>query len=116
MSGLVGVEALTLPYDSGRWEVACNLLRPDLASAEDIHKRAEQWDRELEHQASNGRLLEFGYRVGTTAEQCVRVLDLLRMSSSKSAIEASKQEQAREKHDAEVIERFLKYMEGPIER
>lgn len=63
--GLSGVEALTLPYSEGRWEVACNLLHPQLASTRDIDRIVQDW-------AKDGRqgLVETSYRVGTTAEQC----------------------------------------------
>lgn len=41
--GLPGVEALTLPYSDGRWEVACNLLCPEKASAADIDRMVAEW-------------------------------------------------------------------------
>ena len=34
--GIMGVEALTLPYSEGRYEVACNLLKPSLGGKEDM--------------------------------------------------------------------------------
>jgi hypothetical protein len=80
--GLPGVEALTLAYSGNRWEVACNLLRPDLASAQDIQAVVDTW--ELEQHAQAGRtpapgaqenLVERGYRVGTTVEQCLEALE-----------------------------------------
>ena len=79
--GLVGVEALTLPYSAGRFEVACNLLRPDLGSAEAVEERLKEWAKELERDEkfqgkSYGEIVEKAYRVGTNAEQCLDVLTL----------------------------------------
>jgi len=72
--GLLGVEALTLPYGEGMYEVACNLLRPDVGSAEAIHIKVKEWaaqQREV--------FLEKSYRVGTTVDQC---LEAVRLSDS----------------------------------
>ena len=99
--GLSGVEALTLPYSEGRWEVACNLLRPcctDGATVEDIRAAVNQWEKEQQQSAAgNGLepLVEKGYRVGTTAEQCLQVWK--RVSSS---------ENERQDHDETVMRRL----------
>lgn len=79
--GLAGVEALTLAYGDC-FEVACNLLQPDLASAEDIQKVVEQW-------ATENRDAEVvdTYRVGTTSEQCQRVIELDDRSSHDQGIQ-----------------------------
>jgi glutamate formiminotransferase len=91
--GLSGVEALTLPYSNGRWEVACNLLHPDKGSADKIQALVDQW--QAQQQAETGQLLvEQGYRVGTTEEQCLRVIGL------------SSQEQ-RTQHDKDLRERLM---------
>lgn len=77
--GLLGVEGLTLPYSNNRIEIACNLLRPDVGSADAITERAHQWALEqVESSSFQGTedLIETGYRVGTTAEQCLQVLSL----------------------------------------
>jgi glutamate formiminotransferase len=94
--GLKGVEALTLPYSNGRWEVACNLLHPNKGSAEDIQALVDQW--QAQQQAETGEVLvEQGYRVGTTEEQCLRVLGL------------SSTEQ-RNQHDKDLRERLQAFM------
>jgi glutamate formiminotransferase len=94
--GLPGVEALTLPYSDGRWEVACNLLQPEKASARDIQALVDQWQEQ--QQAETGHLLvEQGYRVGTTQEQCIHVLGL------------SSTEQRRQ-HDEDLMQRLEKFM------
>jgi len=99
--GLPGVEALTLPYSGGRWEVACNLLRPDLASAADVEARAEQWEEDQKRmRQSNGEpqpLVELAYRVGTTAEQCLKALSLAT-------------EEERRQHDIAVMEQLKRYV------
>lgn len=57
--GIVGVEALTLPYGEGCWEVAMNLLRPNLVPQ--IDRIVSEW--------KEGTVLQ-AYRVGSTEEQC----------------------------------------------
>ena len=77
--GLLGVEGLTLPYSNNRYEIACNLLQPDVGSAEAIMERTQDWAQKqlqsspFQHMED---LVEIGYRVGTTSEQCLRVLSL----------------------------------------
>jgi hypothetical protein len=100
--GLLGVEALTLAYSDNRWEVACNLLRPDLASAQDIQAVVDTWERE--QQAETGakeKLIERGYRVGTTAEQC---LEALEKTTSTAKLE--------QMHNQMVRERFEGYLQS----
>lgn len=91
--GLLGVEVLTLPYSKGRYEVACNLLRPDVGSAEAIHARVREWDAQ-----QHKRLVETEYRVGTTVEQCIEALSL------------SDSVQSTTEHDDVVMERFKGYI------
>lgn len=94
--GLRGVEALTLPYSNGQWEVACNLLHPSEASAEDIQVLVDQW--QAQQQAETGELLvEKGYRVGTTEAQCLRVLGL-------------SSEEQRKQHDEDLRNRLQSLM------
>jgi hypothetical protein len=100
--GLLGVEALTLAYSDNRWEVACNLLRPDLASAQDIQAVVDTW--ELEQQAVTGadeKLVERGYRVGTTVGQCLEALERT-TSTAKSE----------NMHNQMVRERFEGYLQS----
>jgi glutamate formiminotransferase len=78
--GLAGVEALTLPYSEGRWEVACNLLRPTQASANDIQTVVDEWVNEQRWQQQKqvgNDLVEQGYRVGTTSKLCLEALSIL---------------------------------------
>lgn len=93
--GVVGVEALTLPYvrdpsKGGRlYEVACNLTSPKEGSADDIRSQLEKWIEKQRLELvgnANGAVdedackfnyeyfVEDAYRVGTTEEQCLRVL------------------------------------------
>ena len=82
--GLPGVEALTLPYSHGRWEVACNLLQPSLGSTEAMDQKVQEWVQQqprLEEEKDDDdshfhRYVEQAYRVGTTAEQCLDALDM----------------------------------------
>ena len=67
--GLPGVEALTLPYSNGRWEVACNLLQPEIGSTAEIDKIVNIWEREV-----GENYVDTAYRVGTTAEQSLNAI------------------------------------------
>ena len=95
--GLPGVEALTLPYSERRWEVACNLLTACTtgATATDIQAVVDQWEKEQQQ----GSLVETGYRVGTTVDQCLDAWESCMMSDND-----------RRKHDRAVLERFTKYL------
>lgn len=101
--GLVGVEALTLPYSHGRWEVACNLLRPDLTTAADVHCAATKWELQQQQLLGNrDKLIEEAYRVGTTADQCRHVL-------SQTA-----DDERRASHDAQVKLRLSEYLSATL--
>lgn len=90
--GLPGVEALTLPYGEGRYEVACNLLCPNLGSVDAIDSKLKEWA--TERVENEHVVLEKAYRVGTTVDQC---LEALRISNSgEESI----------KYDAMVLQRF----------
>jgi len=98
--GLPGVEALTLPYSLSRWEVACNLLQPHQASAQDVERVAYEWAKELSRQNDEVEhevmgIIESTYRVGTTREVC---LDVFR--SVISSIEA------RHQHDVSIVQQL----------
>lgn len=95
--GLQGVEALTLPYSDNRWEVACNLLQPEASGASDVQALVNQWESEQ----GGTKLVERGYRVGTTAEQCLQVLDLVTRSV-----------EDRQVHDKQVLNRFISYFDS----
>jgi Formiminotransferase domain, N-terminal subdomain len=98
------VEALTLPYAHEQWEVACNVLRSDLVSSQDVDACARAWLQNAaahdEATSSNGVEIVASYRVGTTAQQCREAL---------RAVAISKED--RDRHDARVVEQFRKYME-----
>eukprot|EP00527_Entomoneis_sp_CCMP2396_P003595 CAMPEP_0198153194 /NCGR_PEP_ID=MMETSP1443-20131203/63123_1 /TAXON_ID=186043 /ORGANISM="Entomoneis sp., Strain CCMP2396" /LENGTH=365 /DNA_ID=CAMNT_0043819437 /DNA_START=94 /DNA_END=1191 /DNA_ORIENTATION=+ len=97
--GLPGVEALTLPYgDVNKYEVACNLLKPTIASADDIWIRAQAWQQQ---QQSSNVIIERGYRVGTTAEECLQVWKSVQLN-----------QEARVLHDSEVKERLEGYIQS----
>lgn len=100
--GLTGVEALTLPYSKGRFEIACNLLRPDVGSSDAIDACVETWAQDflkvLPSYQDQSDLVETAYRVGTTAEQC---LEALSKSESLELISI---------HDEAVTERFKGYL------
>lgn len=88
--GVVGVEALTLPYnrdvDEGGnvYEVACNLLEPKVGSVDKIEVELEKWIEKQKQQLVKNEdrddrynrdyFIDKAYRVGTTEEQCLSVL------------------------------------------
>jgi Formiminotransferase domain, N-terminal subdomain len=87
---LHGVEALTLPYAHGQWEVACNLLYPwnPRGTAEAIEEVADAWERDLMLESSGNyadleRFVIRRYRVGTTADRCWETLTKVGFSSHK---------------------------------
>ena len=95
--GVVGVEALTLLYGGGKggehYEVACNLTKVgDGGCVEEIESRVVGWLKEMRQKRSSScnnrgkgsvaeirreELVEVGYRVGTTVDQCQDVLTRL---------------------------------------
>lgn len=100
--GVLGVEALTLPYSNGRWEVACNLLMPHEkeGTVDCIMEQVNEWLKEdmmcantatidtttitttgkgLSYKGCYSQYVEDCYRVGTTVDQCMSVvLNLLK--------------------------------------
>jgi hypothetical protein len=102
--GVLGVEALTLPYSNGRWEVACNLLMPHEkeGTVDCIMEQVNEWlqkdmtmtmcantttattDTAISSTTTTGKGLslhggyshyvEDCYRVGTTMDQCMTVV------------------------------------------
>lgn len=120
--GLPGVEALTLPYSDDRYEVACNLLQPHIAGATEIENRVREWEAMNQHQQhmksdtvsgksggdnsfpnDDDGLVEIGYRVGTTVEQCLHALDETCSSLTTEKLKV-------ERHDATVQERLRGYL------
>eukprot|EP00586_Coscinodiscus_wailesii_P011425 CAMPEP_0172506510 /NCGR_PEP_ID=MMETSP1066-20121228/195708_1 /TAXON_ID=671091 /ORGANISM="Coscinodiscus wailesii, Strain CCMP2513" /LENGTH=347 /DNA_ID=CAMNT_0013283567 /DNA_START=53 /DNA_END=1096 /DNA_ORIENTATION=+ len=95
--GVVGVEALTLPYGGGgRYEVACNLLCPETGGGMDeVLSRLEAW-KTGDGGSREDAIVEKAYRVGTTRKQCMDVLKLSRDGGG----------EVREEYDAGVLRRF----------
>jgi len=123
--GVRGVEALTLPYDNGRLEVACNLLQVgdgdggDGGGVGDVEKRVELWlegmiqERQRQEDDGDGEMevgreyfIEEGYRVGTTVEQCKDVLLLGCVDEE----EKDEVEYAMKVHDDLILERLRGYL------
>lgn len=113
--GVLGVEALTLSYSLNRYEVACNLLRPDLpnGNSDSILEKVEEWveeqvqikERNLIGDVAVGvdsnyeytYFIDEAYRVGTTMDQCLDVMGLVN------------EDMVRE-HDELVLERFRNFL------
>lgn len=99
--GLLGVEGLTLPYGNKRYEMAGNLLRPDVSSAVEVLSKLDEWVqqtlKELQFEKKSD-LVEAAYRVGTTAEQCLK------------AVAQCDSEEAMHCLDQLVIEQFRGYL------
>ena len=110
--GVLGVEALTLSYSLNRYEVACNLLRPDLpnGNSDSILEKVEEWVKEqIQERNSSGDVvvvdskykytyfIDEAYRVGTTIDECLDVMGLVN------------EDMVRE-HDELVLERFRNFL------
>jgi hypothetical protein len=110
--GLLGVEALTLPYLSSSpttnnscWEVECNLLSPHVGSKDAIRQRTMEWLTQYNNSENtnlNVISIEDMYSVGTTQEQCLNVLLLL--------LRKDVEEVAIHKHDENVANNFFSYL------
>ena len=91
--GLSGVEALTLPYSNGQYEAACNLLQPQIGSAEAIHEKVQEWASRMAKtyrptsddsgEGDTDYFVEKAYRVGTTVNECLSVLNFVFQSGPK---------------------------------
>ena len=116
--GVPGVEALTLPYHRDAslggdvFEVACNLTEPKDGSVEKIEEQLEKWIAEQQQQQQHQLLSNLGevnskrnrdfyiekaYRVGTTEEQCINILN-------------DEEDNRWIKHDIQVLTRFKEYL------
>jgi glutamate formiminotransferase len=93
--GLPFVEALSLPYSQGRYEVACNLLNPKVTSAQTIDERVNDF---MKMEKSPSLNIETSYRVGTTEQQCLRALEDI--ESNKGNVK---------KYNADVLKQFQSY-------
>lgn len=94
--GFAWIEAMCLPYSNNRWEIGCNVLRPYAGgtSVNDLKEHFRRWNK-------GKSFIEKGYRVGTTAEQNIKVLETI----SRSA-------QNRQAHDEKVMTTFQEYFQG----
>lgn len=92
-TGLPFVEALTLPYSHDRYEVACNLLHPEMTSANDIVDRVASWESDV-----GGEWVETSYRVGTTAAMC------------HDALERASTEKGEQAFNEEVVQRLKGFL------
>jgi glutamate formiminotransferase len=91
--GLPFVEALTLPYKQNRYEVACNLLNPKVTSSKAVDDRVLKFFSQ--NKSDSRSWVEASYLVGTTEEQCLRVLEQTNNNSS-----------AQEEIDQRVLRQF----------
>jgi len=106
--GVVGVEALTLPYSDGRFEVACNLLQVgNGGTAEEVERRLSRWVEEMAMagggggngvELGRGEFVEEGYRVGTTVDQCQAVMG------------GSGDEGVMDAHDSKILDQLRSYL------
>lgn len=99
--GLVGFEGLTLPYSNDRYEVAGNLLQPEVGSSEAVVAKLDEWvEQKLKELPFDEKtdLVDEAYRVGTTKESC---LDALELCDTAAGIA---------RHDQQVTQRFQKYL------
>ena len=120
--GVPGVEALTLPYHRNAslggdvFEVACNLTAPKDGSVEKIEEKLEKWIVEQQqHQllsnlgeANSMRnrdyFVEKAYRVGTTEEQCINILNYDEVADN------DEEDDRWMKYDIQVLTRFKEYL------
>jgi glutamate formiminotransferase len=93
--GLEGVEALAFAYSNNRWEVACNILRPYAggANVEQLKEVFRDWNVKKD-------IMEKGYRVGTTQEQSIKVIEYVSRSATH-----------RQTHDENVMKNFQTYFQ-----
>lgn len=124
--GVPGVEALTLPYHRDAslggdvFEVACNLTEPKNGSVEKIEEQLEKWIIEQQQQHQHQLLSNLGevnskrnrdfyiegaYRVGTTEEQCINVLNY-----DEVAADNYEEDDRWMKYDIQVLTRFKEYL------
>ena len=92
--GLEGIEAMAFSYTNNRWEVACNLLRPYAGGANVTRLKEEfrKWNAKMDQ-------IERGYRVGTTQEQSIKVLEMISRSAKN-----------RKAHDEKVMTALQEYL------
>ncbi|KAL3936859.1 MAG: hypothetical protein SGBAC_007908 [Bacillariaceae sp.] len=94
--GLPFVEALTLPYGSqDRFEVACNLLNPSVTSSKEVDAKVAQFFWKEQKNLNAEEYMEVAYRVGTTEQQCLQVLE-----------DCGRSMEQVERHDASVRQRL----------
>mmetsp|Transcript_20343 Transcript_20343/g.33199 ORF Transcript_20343/g.33199 Transcript_20343/m.33199 type:complete len:407 (+) Transcript_20343:75-1295(+) len=127
--GVAGVEALTLPYARGPseggkvYEVACNLLDPKEGSVAMVRAQLEEWIERQRLELSGSHdgsgvtddeackfnyeyFVEDAYPVGTTEEQCIRVLSGERLDEDDSSSETFWEE-----YDKGVAQKFQELLQ-----
>ena len=133
--GIRGVEALTLPYSRDRFEVACNLLCPEEeegGNVDDIIKVVDKWVLEQQKEMkekyssedfSRDFFVDDNYRVGTTSEQCMDVLnsccngttDSHGMSTTTTSDSSSNQSNDfMDEYDKALVTRFHQYLSSKV--
>jgi hypothetical protein len=96
--GLIDVEATVEQYDKALWEVHCRLLRPHICGSNirEVEFAAHKW-RNLQPEKEDqkkGWIVKC-YRVGSTYDQCLKLLEDICVSEEK-----------RKEHDASVMQSF----------
>ena len=119
--GVAGVEALTLAYVRDKlhgdkvYEVACNLTKPEESGGvEEVRAQLDQWidvqRQQFSIDASNEKyFVDVAYRVGTTEEQCRRVLF---QGNEHAGSSMPNNETFWEEHDKEVCSKFENFLSG----
>jgi glutamate formiminotransferase len=117
--GVAGVEALTLVYNRDKsqggsvYEVACNLTKPkEGGGVQEVRAQLDKWIKIQSERSSvetDGEMyfVEDAYRVGTTEEQCRRVLLQGKVYGASSM---SNNETFWEEHDKEVFCKFEEHL------
>jgi hypothetical protein len=122
--GVAGVEALTLAYARDKfqgdrvYEVACNLTKPEeKGGVREVRAQLDQWvdiqRRQSSIEASDEKyFVDVAYRVGTTEEQCRRVLF---QGKEHGASRMPNTETFWEEHDKEVYSKFEEFLSREFE-
>jgi hypothetical protein len=103
------VEALALPRSPrGQWEVACNLLHPELLPSSKVDELVERWISQQRKQIQL-RVVE-SYRVGTTAGQCLEAAESAVAAAKNRSWKIGERNGEVGESDRRVLERFLGYL------
>ncbi|KAL3811521.1 hypothetical protein ACHAXA_010297 [Cyclostephanos tholiformis] len=119
--GVAGVEALTLAYTMDEfhgdrvYEVACNLTKPkENGGVREVRAQLDKWIDIQRRQSSiktsdEKYFVDVAYRVGTTEEQCRRVLF---QGKEHGVGSMPNNETFWEEHDKEVLSKFEEFLSG----